>query len=114
MSITARIYGTVASITILGRFDFKVHREFKGAYASLIGNAAVQKIEVEMIDVDYLDSSALGMLMLLHERAKADNKSVVLLLGKGGVVAHVLEVANFGKIFKLQHVRSKHEVLTEH
>lgn len=113
MPIITRTFDKVASITISGRFDFQVHREFKGAYAPLIGNAEVQEIEIEMNNVDYLDSSALGMLMLLNERAKNDHKSVILLLGRGSVVAHVLEVANFNKIFQIKHVRSASESSTE-
>jgi len=39
--------------------------------------------------------------MLLNERAKAGNKSVVL-LNASGVVSQVLEVANFSKIFTIK------------
>ena len=62
---------------------------------------AVREIEVEMSRVDYLDSSALGMLMLLNERAKGVSKSVSL-LNTSGVVSQVLEVANFSRIFNIR------------
>jgi len=101
MAITVQIRDNVARISMSGRFDFQVHREFKESYTSLIDNAAVREIEIEMSKIDYLDSSALGMLMLLNERAKAANKSVVL-MNTSGVVAQVLEVANFSKIFKIK------------
>jgi len=102
MAISIQIRDGVARITMTGRFDFQVHREFKEAYIAPLDNAAVNEIEVEMSKVDYLDSSALGMLMLLHERAKAVNKSVTL-LNSSSTVANVLEVANFGKIFNIKH-----------
>ena len=51
--------------------------------------------------MDYLDSSALGMLMLLNERAKVVNKPVAL-LNTSGVVSQVLGVANFSKIFNIK------------
>jgi len=101
MAISIQIRDGVARITMTGRFDFQVHREFKEAYVAPLDNAAVREIEVEMSKVDYLDSSALGMLMLLHERAKAANKSVTLLNSSNAVV-NVLEVANFGKIFNIK------------
>jgi len=85
-----------------GHFDFHIHREFKGTYMPLIENAAVREIEIEMDKLDYLDSSALGMLMLLNERAKSCNKSVAL-LNASGVVSQMLEVSNFGKIFRITH-----------
>ena len=102
MAINVQIRDRSARITMSGRFDFQVHRDFKDAYTPLLDNAAVHEIEVEMSKVDYLDSSALGMLMLLNERAKAVNKPVAL-LNTSGVVSQVLEVANFSKIFNIKH-----------
>lgn len=103
MPISIQIHDNVGRISMAGRFDFQVHREFKEAYAPLVDNAAVREIEVEMSKVDYLDSSALGMLMLLNERAKGVNKTVSL-LNTSGVVSQVLEVANFSKIFNIRNV----------
>ncbi|MDO8812244.1 MAG: STAS domain-containing protein [Gallionella sp.] len=102
MAINVQIHDRSARIAMSGRFDFQVHRDFKDAYTPLLDNAAVREIEVEMSKVDYLDSSALGMLMLLNERAKAANKPVSL-LNTSGVVSQVLEVANFSKIFDIKH-----------
>lgn len=101
MAITVQVQNDVARISMSGRFDFQVHREFKAAYTAPLENSEVREIEVEMSKVEYLDSSALGMLMLLHERAKAVNKSVTL-LNSSNAVAQVLEVANFGKIFNIK------------
>lgn len=103
MAINVQIHDRSARITMSGRFDFQVHRDFKDAYTPLLDNAAIREIEVEMSKVDYLDSSALGMLMLLNERAKSVNKPVAL-LNTTGVVSQVLEVANFSKIFNIRHV----------
>lgn len=101
MAINVQISGGVACIHMHGRFDFQVHREFKDAYTPLLDNPEVREIEVEMGKVDYLDSSALGMLMLLNERSKAVNKPVAL-LNTSGVVSQVLEVANFSRIFNIK------------
>lgn len=101
MTIEVQITGNIARIKMAGQFNFQVHRAFKDAYTALLDNAAVSEIEVEMSKLDYMDSSALGMLMLLNERAKAVNKSISL-LNATGVVSQVLEVANFGKIFNIK------------
>jgi N-methylhydantoinase A len=63
MAINVQILDHAARINMHGRFDFQVHREFKDAYTPLLDNPVVREIEVEMSKVDYLDSSALGMLM---------------------------------------------------
>jgi HptB-dependent secretion and biofilm anti anti-sigma factor len=102
MGINAKIQDCVARITITGRFDFQLNRGFKGAFAPLIEDAAVREIEVELSMVDYLDSSALGMLMLLNRQANGSNKSLTL-LDPSGVASNVLEVANFSRIFKIIH-----------
>jgi anti-anti-sigma factor len=103
MAINVQIQDNVAHIGMYGRFDFQMHREFKEAYTPLLDNPEVREIEIEMSKVDYLDSSALGMLMLLNERAKALGKPVSL-LNASGVVSQVLGVANFSKIFNIRQV----------
>lgn len=102
MAINIQIRNRSARISMAGRFDFKVHRDFKDAYTPLLDNAAVHEIEIEMSKVNYMDSSALGMLILLNERANAANKTVVL-LNASGAVSQLLEVANFSRIFNIKH-----------
>lgn len=88
-------------ISIHGRFDFNTHRHFRHAYELLIDNRALSAIEIELSGVNYIDSSALGMLMLLRERAGKANKTVSLATS-AGVVEQVLNVANFNKIFSIR------------
>lgn len=101
MAVEIRVTDKVARIIMSGRFDFQIHREFKDAYAKCLENTAVQQIEIEMSKLDYLDSSALGMLMLLNERAKAANKAVAL-INPSAVVSQVLDVANFNRLFMIK------------
>lgn len=103
MAINVQIRGHSACVAVSGRFDFQMHRDFKDAYTLLLDNAAVSEIEIEVSKVDYMDSAALGMLLLLSERAKTADKPVVL-ANASGTVLRVLEVANFSKIFNLKHM----------
>ncbi|MBI3479057.1 MAG: STAS domain-containing protein [Nitrosomonadales bacterium] len=91
----------VARIEMAGRFDFQIHREFKGAYDKFLDETGIVEVEIELSQVSYLDSSALGMLMLLNKRAHEKNKTVTLLNPSPGV-AQVLEVANFNKLFNIK------------
>ena len=84
-----------------GRFDFSTHREFSNCYCAAIADENVQQLEVELGLVDYLDSSALGMLLLLSERAKIANKSVAL-VNPNEIVAQVLDRLSFGRIFAIR------------
>jgi len=105
MAINVHIYKHSARIGMSGSFDFKVHRNFKDAYMPLLGDASVHEIEIEMSKLEYIDSSALGMLVLLNDRAKEANKSVVL-LNASCTVSQLLEVANFSQIFSIRHTAS--------
>lgn len=89
-----------ATISLNGRFDFNTHREFRGAYEPLIGDPAVRAVCVDFSGVDYLDSSALGMLLMLRDKLSGSNKDVAL-TGVKGNVKQVLDIANFSKLFQI-------------
>ncbi|TAJ79869.1 MAG: anti-sigma factor antagonist [Gallionellaceae bacterium] len=92
--------GNLATLSLSGRFDFNVHRKFKEAYMALLNDAAVQTIEINLAGVDYLDSSALGMLLMLRERVMPANKQISL-SNPNKMVMQVLDIANFHKLFTI-------------
>ncbi|MCB1906380.1 MAG: STAS domain-containing protein [Rhodocyclaceae bacterium] len=89
-----------AVIRLAGRFDFNSHREFRDAVEKSLDGAVAKPIRVELGGVTYLDSSALGMLLMLRDKAKAANRAVSL-SGAQGNVKQVLDIANFGKLFSI-------------
>lgn len=89
-----------ATINLIGRFDFNTHRDFRNAYEPLLTNASINTVCVDFSEVSYLDSSALGMLLMLREKLQSANKSVVL-IGVKGNVKQVLDIANFSKLFQI-------------
>ena len=101
MQIASNVAGNMATISLNGRFDFHSHRDFRAAYEKALDATDVREIEVNFTAVDYLDSSALGMLLLLREKAEAMGKKVVL-SGLQGTVKQVLDIANFGKLFSVK------------
>lgn len=92
--------GSRASIKLNGRFDFNTHRDFRAAYEPLVSDGAVREVVVDFSGVDYLDSSALGMLLMLRDKVTGAGKEVSLSNVKGNV-KQVLDIANFGKLFKI-------------
>ena len=91
----------VAVIRLTGRFDFSGHREFRHCYEAALQEPAIRRIDVDLKAVEYLDSSALGMLLLLKEQADARSLPVAL-LHCGGPVKEILDVANFGVMFEMR------------
>ncbi len=87
------------TIKVSGRFDFSMHEEFRNAYDGQVEPGAA--VVVDMSGVDYMDSSALGMLLLLREHAGDDNSDVRLVNGSHEI-RNILEVSNFGELFKVE------------
>lgn len=100
MQVTTNIEGTKATVRLSGRFDFNTHREFRTAYEAVMEKSGVTQVVIDLGGVDYLDSSALGMLLMLRDRCETSKKSVSL-CGVKGSVKQVLDIANFGKLFKI-------------
>ncbi|WP_303785437.1 STAS domain-containing protein [Azovibrio restrictus] len=98
MQMTGKIEGERGLLSLSGRFDFNRHREFRNACDPLLEAAGVSLIQVDLGQVEYMDSSALGMLLMLRDKAGAAGKRVELCHVQGNV-KQVLEIANFGKLF---------------
>lgn len=101
MQADVRIDNGTATVRLSGRFDFNAHRDFRGAYEPLVENVAVKALTIDLEGVDYLDSSALGMLLILREKAKQGGKALTLANARAGV-RQVLDIANFGKLFQFE------------
>jgi len=100
MEIRQSKSGNQVTISLGGRFDFNAHREFKESYTALLSDAAIQSIDVNLSGVDYLDSSALGMLLMFRERAQEANKQISL-RNPNETVVKILDIANFKKLFTI-------------
>ncbi len=87
------------SLFISGRFDFGIHQDFRKATEQVTNE--VSRIIVDMTRVDYLDSSALGMLLVLRDKV-GDSKGAVRIKGAKPDVLKILEIANFDKLFTLE------------
>lgn len=101
MQITSQSVSGTSTIRLSGRFDFTAHRDFRAAADASLNDDSINTICIDLQQVDYLDSSALGMLLLLNERAKNKNKAITL-KNCQGVVRQVLEVAHLDRVFTIQ------------
>lgn len=91
--------GRQITISINGRFDFQLHREFRDAYRN-IESPATQYV-IDLGGTEYMDSSALGMLLLLREHAGGD-KADVSIINTGPEIKQILTISNFHQLFKIQ------------
>jgi len=86
-----------STVRIDGRFDFQAHKEFRSVLDRILpGN----KVAVVMSGTEYMDSSALGMLLLLREKAGGDG-AIVEITGGNDAIRNILRIANFHKLFRI-------------
>jgi HptB-dependent secretion and biofilm anti anti-sigma factor len=80
------------------RFDFSLHREFRNAYRE--AQSGTGSYVVDLKDTEYMDSSALGMLLLLREHA--GKRGTVRLVNCQADVKRILAIANFQQLFDIR------------
>ncbi len=85
-------------ISVSGRFDFTSHEAFRQSYESTPKGTDVS---VNLRRVEYMDSSALGMLLLLKEHVGGDINSMNI-EGPRPEILNILKVARFDKLFRIQ------------
>lgn len=90
--------GETLVIQIEGRFDYQLHRNFRDTYRDLTG---VNSVVIDMRRTDYLDSSALGMLLLLRESVMGGGKKEILLRNVNPQIRNILNIAHFDRLFKI-------------
>ena len=91
--------GQTLVIKIEGRFDFSTHQSFRNAYEH--EDRDVETFVVDLSETTYLDSSALGMLLLLRDYAGGDRASIRL-ENCNNDVRRILTISNFEQLFAIQ------------
>ena len=95
------IDGSSGLVILTGQFTFEAHRGLKDAFQAMLDNPAVLKIALDLAQVTYMDSSSLGILLLLKEKAEAKARKVVL-RNPNATVLKTLQVVQFNQIFQIE------------
>jgi len=89
--------GNSVLITIDGRFDFNAHHDFRNIYRNEKTDSAYT---IDMSKTDYIDSSALGMLLLLREHAGNESANITI-SGCSDDIKKIFAISNFEKLFTI-------------
>lgn len=89
----------VVTVTIEGRFDFTLYRVFREAYRPYKESGTTYVLD--LAKADYMDSSALGMLLQLREHAGGD-AAMIRIINCRPFLAKVLKIANFQRLFTIE------------
>ena len=90
--------GNQLTIAIKGRFDFGKHQAFRDAYEK--SAVTPDSIVVDLKEATYIDSSALGMLLLLRDHAGGDDADIHV-VNSNTDVRKILAISNFDKLFDI-------------
>ena len=101
MSVSSRVLAdkNKVEIRISGRFGFSDHKDFRAA----CDQDEPTKIEyvIDMSEAEYMDSAALGMLLVLRERAGNDAAKITL-RGARAEIQQILDISRFDQLFTIE------------
>lgn len=91
--------GKTLTITIQGRFDFSALQVFRSTYENLA--LKPEKYIINMKECEYLDSSALGMLLGLRDYAGGDQAQISI-TECANDVKKIMLITKLDELFDLQ------------
>ena len=86
------------TVKISSRFDFNVHQVIRKATEQV--TSTIKQVIIDLKATEYVDSSALGMLLVLRDKIGGD-KEKVKIVNASPEVKKILEIASFDKLFML-------------
>lgn len=101
MTITANLSpdGSELTIVVQGRFDFSSLQQFKNTYEKV--SPKPKAFIIDLKDSDYLDSSALGMLLSLRDHAGGDEANIRV-IGANADIKKILVITKLDELFKVE------------
>ena len=91
--------GNELTITVQGRFDFSALQQFRNAYEKVNPKPKVYVIDLK--ESEYLDSSALGMLLALRDYGGGDEANIRI-INSNTDVKKILVITKLDELFKVE------------
>ncbi|MBF0418287.1 MAG: STAS domain-containing protein [Magnetococcales bacterium] len=89
--------GKQVTVRLPEEFTYRIYREFRNVYVNRSDDIIYT---IDFVRVISMDSSALGMLLLMHEHCKS-NRSRIRLVNCSSRVAGMLSYSSVGSMFTL-------------
>lgn len=99
MKITESIVNHVATLQLEGNFTYNQRRAFQEAVKKAWQQNA-QHIMIDLSQVAFVDSAALGLLMVTHRQLSADKRKLSLVHPQP-TVKQIIELANLHQIIPI-------------
>ena len=99
MTVKVSTSGNTASIEMTGDFDFSTQEILKQAFEEAI-HAPSKKIEVNMAETTFIDSSVIRMFLKLSDAVKKNKKSMAL-VHCNERIREIFVIGGFDQIFEI-------------
>lgn len=97
-SVTVKKHNNEIIVQVIGDFDYSVHREFRNAYRY---EPPASHFVIDFARTKNMDSSALGMLLLLREYAGGE-KSAVKVINLNEKLKTIFNIVRFEQLFQIK------------
>ncbi|WP_415894795.1 STAS domain-containing protein [Neptuniibacter sp. PT34_22] len=87
------------NIVVSQQFDYSLHQSFRDAYRNVDAPGTIFKVDLSK--ATYMDSSALGMILLLKEHAEKKGGKVIISRPNESV-HKILTIANFDQFVTIE------------
>lgn len=101
MNVSSERMGERVCLHLSGSFDFDSNVGFRNAWRPWLKEDEVGCLALDFSEVPCIDSSALGMLLLLRQQAGFAGKRVVL-SHCGPDLQKILSIAHFDSLFSIE------------
>ena len=98
LSTSTSADGQTFTIEIKGKFDFNFVQDFRNAYADIEGN--LDAVIVDLRETDYMDSSALGMLLNM-QKSLSGKVERIKISNCRPQIKKILQISRFDKKFDI-------------
>ncbi len=98
LSTSTSADGQIFTIEIKGKFDFNFVQDFRNAYSNIEGN--LEAVIVDLRETDYMDSSALGMLLNM-QKSLSGKVNKIKISNCRPQIKKILQISRFDKKFDI-------------
>lgn len=96
-SVRVTAQADLVAIEVSGHFGFSIYQQFREACAP---GAGPRRYVIDLKDTEYMDSAALGMLLVLRDQAGGD-RADIRIVNCNPDVRKILTVARFDQLFQI-------------
>lgn len=99
MDIRKSMSGTACQIVLTGKFTFADHANFK-AVIDTAKDATITGLTLDLSALDFIDSAALGMLLIARDEANKRGNKITLYKPQGHVLK-MFKISKFDSLFNV-------------